>query len=318
LAKSKLIQSVRNKLRVKHYSPNTEKLYVNWILRYIYFYNKKHPNDLGVKEIRNFLNFLAVKKHVAPSTQNQALNALIFLYKEILRKDIGKIDQIERAKYKKSAPVVLSKHEVKTVLNHITGVEYIVCSLLYGSGLRLSEALRLRVKDIDFEYKQILVRDGKGAKDRFTVLPEKIIPLIKNQIKKVKNLHKQDLSKGFGKTTLPYALAEKYPNANKEFAWQYVFPSKIFAKDEKTGQLYRHHIYSSTIQRKVKTASKKSGINKHISPQVFRHSFATHLLQDGYDIRTVQELLGHKSVRTTMIYTHVINKGGFGVRSPLD
>jgi integron integrase len=318
MAKSKLLEQLRTRIRVKHYSPSTEKLYVNWVKRFILFNNKTHPKDMGEKEIRNYLNFLAVKKHVSASTQNQALNAILFLYKEIIKKEIGWLKDVKRAKYKKNLPVVLTPAEVKEVLANLDGEVFLVASLLYGAGLRLSEALKIRVKDIDFNYRQLSIRDGKGAKDRFTMLPEKIIPPLKKHLKQVKLLHDKDLKKGYGASYLPAALAQKYPNASREFKWQYVFPSKRFVKNEKTGELFRHHIYPSTVQRADNNAAKKTGINKIITPHTFRHSFATHLLQDGYDIRTVQELLGHKSVKTTMIYTHVMNKGGMGVRSPLD
>jgi integron integrase len=318
MAKSKLLEQLRTRIRVKHYSPSTEKLYVNWVKRFILFNNKTHPKDMGEKEIRNYLNFLAVKKHVSASTQNQALNAILFLYKEIIKKEIGWLKDVKRAKYKKNLPVVLTPAEVKEVLANLDGEVFLIASLLYGAGLRLSEALKIRVKDIDFNYRQLSIRDGKGAKDRFTMLPEKIIPPLKKHLKQVKLLHDKDLKKGYGASYLPAALAQKYPNASREFKWQYVFPSKRFVKNEKTGELFRHHIYPSTVQRAVNYAAKKTGINKIITPHTFRHSFATHLLQDGYDIRTVQELLGHKSVKTTMIYTHVMNKGGMGVRSPLD
>lgn len=318
MAKSKLLEQLRTKIRVKHYSLSTEHAYVRWVKRFILFNNKTHPKDMGEVEIKKFLDYLAVKKHVSASTQNQALNAILFMYKEIIKKEIGWIKDVKRAKRKINLPVVLTPLEVKEVLANLNGPTFLVVSLLYGSGLRLSEALRLRVKDIDFNYKQLSIRDGKGAKDRFTMLPEKIIPPLKKHLEQVEILHNKDLKKGYGASYLPAALADKYPNASKEFKWQYVFPSSRFVKNKKTGELFRHHIYASTIQRFVNSAAKKTGINKIITPHTFRHSFATHLLQSGYDIRTVQELLGHKSVKTTMIYTHVMNKGGMGVRSPLD
>jgi len=318
MAKSKLLEELRAIIRYKHYSRSTEKLYINWVKRFILFNNKTHPKEMGEQEIRNFLNYLAVEKHVSASTQNQALNAILFLYKELIKKDIGYIKDIKRAKRKANLPVVLTPYEVKEVLAKLEGPSLIIVSLLYGAGLRLSEALKLRVKDIDFGNNQIAIRDSKSTKDRYTMLPQKIIPQLKQHLKKVKNLHIKDLKRGYGLAYLPYALDNKYINASKEFKWQYVFPSSRFVKNEKTGKLFRHHIYPTTIQRKVHKAAKASGINKIITPHTFRHSFATHLLQNGYDIRTVQELLGHKSVKTTMIYTHVMNKGGLGVRSPLD
>lgn len=316
--KSKLLQQVSNKIRFKHYSIQTEKSYLSWIKRYILFNQKRHPKDMGESEIRKFLNHLAVDRFVSASTQNQALHALLFLYKEVLQKDIGRIEKIERARYTRRLPVVFTQPEARVVLSHLSRISYLICSLLYGSGLRLNEALSLRIKDIEFDYMQIIVRDGKGSKDRVTILPETSFDLLQSQIISVKKLHNNDTANGFGEVTLPGALIRKYPNAGKEFIWQYIFPSKRFVKDEKTGELYRHHIYPTTIQKAVKIAMRKTGINKHGTPHTFRHSFATHLLQDGYDIRTVQELLGHKDVRTTMIYTHVMKKGGFGVRSPLD
>lgn len=318
LPKSKLLQQVSNKIRFKHYSIRTEKSYLSWIKRYILFNQKRHPKDMGESEIRKFLNHLAVDRFVSASTQNQALHALLFLYKEVLQKDIGRIEKIERARYTRRLPVVFTQPEARVVLSHLSRISYLICSLLYGSGLRLNEALSLRIKDIEFDYMQIIVRDGKGSKDRVTILPETSFDLLQSQIISVKKLHNNDTANGFGEVTLPGALIRKYPNAGKEFIWQYIFPSKRFVKDEKTGELYRHHIYPTTIQKAVKIAMRKTGINKHGTPHTFRHSFATHLLQDGYDIRTVQELLGHKDVRTTMIYTHVMKKGGFGVRSPLD
>ncbi len=318
MAKSKLLEELRTRIRYKHYSRSTEKLYINWAKRYILFNNKTHPKEMGEQEIKNYLNYLAVKKHVSASTQNQALNAILFLYKEIIKKDIGYIKDIKRAKRKVILPVVLTPSETKEVFTNLNGTTLIVSSLLYGAGLRLSEALKLRVKDIDFDANQIIIRDSKSTKDRFTMLPQKIIPKLREHLKQVKILHVKDIKRGYGLTYLPDALDEKYINASKEFLWQYAFPSSKFVKNEKTGELFRHHIYPSTIQRKVRSAALQSGINKIITPHTFRHSFATHLLHNGYDIRTVQDLLGHKSVKTTMVYTHVLNKGGLGVRSPLD
>jgi len=318
MAKSKLLEELRTRIRYKHYSRSTEKLYINWTKKFILFNNKTHPIDMGEDEIKNYLNYLAVEKHVSASTQNQALNAILFLYKEIIKKDIGFIKDVKRAKYKKNLPVVLTKQEAKAILAKLEGPTFLIASLLYGAGLRLSEALRLRVKDVDFGNHQLAIRDGKSIKDRFTMLPLKLSSLIEEQINSVKKLHLKDLERGYGATYLPSSLNIKYKNADKEFPWQYVFPSSRFVKNEKTGKLFRHHIYPSTIQRTVRSAALDSGINKIITPHTFRHSFATHLLHNGYDIRTVQDLLGHKSVKTTMIYTHVLNKGGMGVRSPLD
>lgn len=273
---------------------------------------------MGADEIRAFISNLAVKENVSSSTQNQALQAILFLYKAILKIQVGWINEIERAARTKHIPVVFSRAEAKRVLENMTGIARLITSLLYGGGLRLNECLRLRVKDIDFDYKQIVIRDGKGEKDRRTTLPEKLIPALQEQIKYVKKLHSDDLKQNNGTTVLPYALRKKYVNAGKEFGWQFLFPSGSFVTDEESKQEYRYHIHSSTIQKAIKEALKKSEITKPGSPHTFRHSFATHLLESGYDIRTVQELLGHKDVRTTMIYTHVLNKGGMGVRSPLD
>lgn len=272
---------------------------------------------MGCEEIKIFLDNLVTNHHVSSSTQNQALQGILFLYKNILNKDVGWIEDIKRSTRVKHLPVVLSKKEVAKVFEHFSGTNKIIVSLLYGSGLRLSEALKIRVKDIDFDYKQIIVRDGKGEKDRHTILPDSIIPELKLHLNKVYLQHKNDLKKGNGETILPYSLKRKYPNAGKEFGWQYAFPADKFIKDKESGLVLRWHIHESTIQRTVKEAVKKSGITKTASPHTFRHSFATHLLENGYDIRTIQELLGHNSVKTTMIYTHVLNRG-MGVKSPLD
>lgn len=315
--KPKLLEQVRNELRLRHYSPRTEKSYVSWIIRFILFHNKKHPSDMGEREIRDFLNHLTLTKHVSASTQNQALQAILFLYREVLKVDVKRITEIKKAKRIKHIPVVLTREEVKRVLANMEGIPKLIASLLYGGGLRLEECLKLRVKDIDFNYRQILLRDAKGEKDRRTILPDSLIPILKDHICKVKNLHDIDLKAGKGETILPYALREKYPNAGKELKWQYIFPSKVFIFDNDRNIKYRHHVHPSTIQREIKKAIKKSGINKQASSHTFRHSFATHLLESNYDIRTIQELLGHSSVRTTEIYTHVLNKG-IGVRSPLD
>lgn len=317
LSRPKLLDEVRTYLRVNHYSKKTEEAYTSWIKQFIIFNNKTHPEKLGSLEIKNYLNFLAEKKNVSASTQNQALQGILFLYKNILKKEVGWIDEIKFAQRKKHLPVVLSKREVAQVFNFLEGTNKIIVSLLYGSGLRLSEALRLRVKDIDFDYRQILVRDGKGEKDRHTILPDSVVPELKKHLNRVYLIHKEDLRKGKGETILPYALSKKYPNAGKEFGWQYAFPADKYIKDKDSGLVIRWHIHESTIQRAVKEAIRKAGITKPASPHTFRHSFATHLLENGYDIRTIQELLGHQSVKTTMIYTHVLNRG-LGVRSPLD
>ncbi len=316
--KPKLLDQVRDELRVRHYSLRTEKSYTSWIKRFILFHNKRHPNEMGADEIRAYINHLAVKEHVSSSTQNQAFQAILFLYKNVLKKEVGWINEIEKVARTKHIPVVFSKAEATLVLENMSGVLQLIASLLYGGGLRLNECLRLRIKDVDFDYKQIIIRDGKGEKDRRTTLPEKLIPALQAQIKNVKKIHLADLKKNKGETVLPYSLRKKYVNASKDFFWQFMFPSGSFVIDEDSKQEYRYHIHSSTVQKAIKDALKNAGISKPGSPHTFRHSFATHLLEAGYDIRTVQELLGHKDVRTTMIYTHVLNKGGLGVKSPLD
>jgi integron integrase len=315
--KPKLLDEVRINLRSNHYSRKTEEAYIGWIKRFILFHNKRHPNEMGKDEIQKFINHLAVDQNVSSSTQNQALQAILYLYKNVLDKEVGWLDDIKHATRIKHLPVVFSRNETTKIFEYLDGVPKLVVSLLYGSGLRLTEALSLRIKDIDFEYRQIIVRDGKGEKDRHTVLPTSIIPELKKHLNEVYKQHKKDLSKGKGETILPYALDKKYPNAAKEFGWQYAFPADKFIKHNESGKIIRWHIHESTIQRAVKDAIKKAGITKQGSPHTFRHSFATHLLENGYDIRTIQELLGHSSVKTTMIYTHVLNRG-LGVKSPLD
>lgn len=315
--KPKLLDEVRAYMRVKHYSPKTEEVYLKWILNYILFNGKTHPELLSKKHIENYLTYLAVKRKVSASTQNQALAAILFLYKEILHKDFGWLEEVVKAKKTNRIPEVFTKAEAKNVINNLKDEPKLVCSLLYGSGLRLGEALSLRVKDINFDKMQINVRDPKGGKDRITTLSKNIIPELKQHMNKVFLKHKSDLKKGRGRTKLPFALAKKYPNADKDFYWQYVFPADKFTKDKETGLLYRHHIHESTIQKAIKEAVKKAKILKHGTSHTFRHSFATHLLESGYDIRTIQELLGHSSVKTTMIYTHIANLGA-GVKSPLD
>ena len=316
--KPKLLDQVRETIRRKHYSIRTEEAYVDWITRYIFFHKKRHPAEMSEREIEQFLNHLAVQKQVAASTQNQALSALIFLYREVLRKEIGWMENLERAKRPERLPIVLTETEVRNVLAHLEGRNWLMASLLYGAGLRLMECVRLRVKDIDFEYHQITVRDGKGQKDRITMLPQSSIALLKHQLDKTRVLHRHDLNAGDGDVYLPYALERKYKNASREFAWQYVFPATKLSRDPRSGKLRRHHVDEKSLQRAVKRAVSAAKINKPATCHTFRHSFATHLLQGGYDIRTVQELLGHKDVSTTMIYTHVLNRGGRGVRSPLD
>ncbi len=313
----KLLDRVRDAIRLKHYSIRTEQAYVNWIKRYIYFHGVRHPAEMGAPEIQAFLTHLAVDQNVAASTQNQALSALLFLYKEVLKRDLGPIDAL-RAKKPKRLPTVLTKEEVRRVFQHMSGIHLLIARLLYGSGLRLMEGVRLRVKDLDFEYHTITVRDGKGAKDRVTMLPETLVVPLQDHLRTVKRTHEEDLAKGYGAVYLPYALERKYPNANKEWIWQYVFPANRLSVDPRSGVVRRHHIHESSVQKAVRAAAQAAGIPKRVSPHTLRHSFATHLLEAHYDIRTVQELLGHKDVKTTMIYTHVLNKGGLAVRSPLD
>jgi len=314
----KLLEQVSELMKMKHYSIRTEKSYTYWMKKFYFFHNKKHPKEMGEKEITEFLSYLANIESVSASTQNQALNGLIFLYKEILHRGDLQIENFVRAKMPERIPVVLSKEEVVKVLSNLKGVYWLIGNLLYGSGLRLMEALRLRVKDIDFAYKQILIRNAKGAKDRRTMLPEKLIKPLKRQIQKRKILHQEDLEESAGYVYLPNAIAKKYINAEKQFNWQYVFPANRRVFDKKKQKEYRHHLHESAVQRAVKQAVRKAGINKEAGCHTLRHSFATHLLENGYDIRTIQELLGHKDIRTTMIYTHVLHKGGLGVKSPLD
>ena len=318
-SKPKLLEQVKIHLRAMHYSSRTEESYVNWIKRFILFHNKIHPENLGKDDIRKFLNHLAVERNVSASTQNQALQGILFLYKEIIHKEVGWIDDIKRPTKPKHIPVVFTKAEAHSIIQNMEGLPKLIAALLYGSGLRLSEALRLRVKDIDFEYQQIIVRDGKGEQDRTTLLPKSLVPVLKEQIEKRRTLHNSDLAKGFGDTVLPYALAEKYTSASKEFGWQYLFASEKHYYDADKKKRYRLHIHDSTVTKAIKNSIRRLKIEKPTaSAHTFRHSFATHLLQNNYDIRTVQELLGHKDVRVTMVYTHIIKNLGLGVKSPLD
>jgi integron integrase len=327
----KLLDQVRDVLRLKHYAIRTEEAYVSWIKRYILFHGKRHPAEMGASEIEAFLTHLAVDRKVAASTQNQALSALLFLYNKLLEKDLSghTIDAV-RARQPKRLPTVLTREETLSVIAALTGTNQLIARLLYGSGLRLLECLRLRVKDVDFAYCQITVRDGKGGKDRVTILPETLIEPLQEHLRRVRMIHDRDLDAGFGAVYLPYALERKYPNANKEWCWQYVFPSNRLSTDPRSlpspsgrgaggeGIVRRHHLGPSGPQRAVREAAKLAGIEKPVTCHTFRHSFATHLLENSYDIRTVQELLGHKDVKTTMVYTHVLNRGGLAVRSPLD
>lgn len=316
--KPKLLDQLREIIRLKHYSIRTEQSYVDWAKRYILFHGKKHPKDMGAKEISAFLTHLAVDKNVSASTQNQALNALIFLYKELLKISVGDIGEVARAKRPIRRPVVMSRDEVKRVTDKMTGLPRLMAELLYGTGMRLMEGVRLRVKDIDFDLNQIIVRDGKGAKDRVTMLPQKLRPPLERHLSEVKAIHDRDLAAGNGHVYLPYALAEKFPNADKEWGWQYVFPARSISKDPRSGRVGRHHLHETALQSAMKNAVRAAGLTKPASVHTLRHSFATHLLEAGYDIRTVQELLGHKDVSTTMIYTHVLKQGAGAVRSPVD
>ncbi|MDD3807422.1 MAG: integron integrase [Candidatus Marinimicrobia bacterium] len=316
--KPRLLDQVRQVIRIKHYSLRTEESYINWIKRFIFFHNKRHPIEMGEKEIGEFITHLAKNKKVSASTQNQALCAIIFLYKNVLEKKLENTISIYWSKRPKKLPVVFTQNEAIEVLNKLKGTHWMVGMLFYGSGLGLSESMELRVKDIDFGYNQVIVRDSKGEKDRSTMLPQKIIQTLKDHLEKVKIIHEKDLKNGFGNVYLPYAIERKYPNAKYEWGWQYVFPATKISTDPRSGVQRRHHLYDTVIQKAVKQAIKDAGITKHASCHTFRHSFATHLLESGYDIRTIQELLGHKNLETTMIYTHVINQGGKGVRSPAD
>ncbi|MCH8954708.1 integron integrase [candidate division KSB1 bacterium] len=318
MGERKLLEVVRDSLRTQNYSYRTEKTYINWIRKYILFHKKRHPKEMGEREINQFLTYLAVNQKVAASTQNQALSALLFLYKRILRKEIGWIGNIQRARKPKKIPVVFTREEVKKVMLHLHGKCWLMGALMYGSGLRLMECLRLRVKDLDFACRQITVRSGKGQKDRLTMMPESVISPLKTHLQRVKSLHEKDLAEGFGSVRLPGALRRKYPNADKEWRWQYVCPASTRYFDPEDKEHRRHHFHESAVQRAMKDAIEKACITKTGSCHTLRHSFATHLLENGHDIRTVQELLGHQDVRTTMIYTHVLNRGGMGVKSPMD
>jgi len=318
MAEKKLREQLRDVARLRHLGLRTEETYWNWSKRFILFHQKQHPRDLSSEHVSQFLTHLAVEGHVAASTQNQALNALIFLYRQVLKIELPQLEGVVRAPQKRRLPVVLTREETEAVIDRLNHTNHLIASLLYGSGLRLMEAVRLRVKDIDFARGEIIVRDGKGEQDRITMLPRAISKALELHLDGVKRLHQQDLTRGGGDVYLPYALERKYPNAAREFGWQYVFPAANLSTDPRSGKRRRHHVLELNVQRAVKRAVAAAGIRKHATCHSFRHSFATHLLEAGYDIRTVQELLGHKDVRTTMIYTHVLNRGGRGVRSPLD
>ena len=314
----RLLEQVHDAIRRLHYSRRTEETYVHWIKRFVYWGGRRHPASLGESEVTAFLSHLATERNVAAATQNQALAALLFLYKQVLGRELGWFDDLVRAKRPVRLPVVLTRGEVKALLAQLRGAHWLMASILYGAGLRLMECLRLRVKDVDIAYRQILVREGKGGKDRVTMLPETTVQPLHEQLGKVKRFHEIDLREGYGEVHLPYALARKYPRIGYEWGWQYVFPSAKRSADPEDDVIRRHHLDESVLARALKEARRDAGIAKPVSAHTLRHSFATHLLESGHDIRTVQELLGHSDVSTTMIYTHVLNKGGRGVKSPLD
>jgi integron integrase len=316
--KPKLLDQVRDVIRRKHFSLRTERTYCDWIRRFILYHRKRHPREMAEAEITDFLTHLARDGLVAAATQNQALSAILFLYREVLKHDIGWLDQMERVKRPARLPVVLTRDEARRVFLNLHGRHRLMAGLLYGSGLRLMECVRLRVKDVDFGYLRITVREGKGGKDRVTMLPVNLAKSLERELRKVRAQHEEDIESGFGEVYLPNAVGRKFPNAGREWGWQYVFPSSRLSVDPRTGQKRRHHSDESVLQAAVKAAVRAAGITKPATCHTLRHSFATHLLENGYDIRTVQELLGHKDVSTTMIYTHVLNKPGLGVKSPLD
>jgi integron integrase len=313
----RLLDRVRDAICARHYSRRTEKAYVHWIKRYIFFHDKRHPAEMGAAEVTKFLTALAVDSHVAASTQNQALSALLFLYREVLAVDLPWLDDVVRAKRPGRLPVVLTREEVRAVLQGLTGVPRLMACLLYGAGLRVLECCRLRVQDLDFARKQITVRSGKGDKDRVIMLPAVVMADLVRHLADVCSQHEDDVARGAGWVELPTALMRKYPNAGREWVWQWVFPATSLYRDRPTGHLRRHHLHESVLQRAVKDAVRRSGLTKRATPHTLRHSFATHL-EDGHDIRTVQELLGHRDVTTTQIYTHVLNRGPAGVLSPAD
>lgn len=314
----RLLDQVREIIRIKHYSIRTEQAYLQWIRRYIIFHGKRHPNTLSADELRAFLSDLAIRGKVSASTQNQALNAILFMYREVLKIELPWIDDIQRAKRSQHLPVVLTRQEVQALLAQFEGTIWLMAGLTYGGGLRLLECLRLRVKDLDLNRCELTIRDGKGQKDRVTMLPKTLVEPLRAHLARVRQLHERDIAEGFGRVYLPFALDRKYPNADLEWGWQYVFPASRRSIDPRSRMERRHHANPAVLQRAIKNAVRKANIIKPASVHTLRHSFATHLLESGYDIRTVQELLGHADVKTTMIYTHVLNRGGRGVVSPLD
>ena len=317
-SRPKLLDQLRYALRARRYSRRTETAYVSWVRRFILFHGKRHPKEMGAREVVEFLSHLAVEEEVSASTQNQALGALLFLYRTLLDQRLDELDRMVRARRPGRIPVVMSRDEVRAALDPLTGINRLIVTLLYGGGLRLLEALRLRVKDLDFERRQIIVRDGKGKHDRATTLPQRIEPALREHLVRVQRLHRADLEQGLGNAPIPEALARKYPSAPTEWGWQWVFPSSRVYTNRRTGEQGRHHRHPTAVQRAVRTAAARAGLAKRVTCHTFRHSFATHLLEDGSDIRTVQELLGHRDVRTTMLYTHVARLGPHGVPSPAD
>ncbi len=318
MSQSPFIESIRRDLRTRHYSYRTEQTYIHWIKRFIFFFGKKHPKDMGACEVGKFLSYLANERNVSASTQNQALNALNYLYKYIIENPVGELSGVIRAKKPSRLPTVLSRAEVQKLLSFVDPNYWLIANLMYGSGLRLMESLRLRVKDIDFSQNQIIVRSGKGNKDRVTILPEPLVEHLHKQIAISISFHEQDLLAGYTSVAMPDALNRKYPNAGLNPGWKFLFPAPSISTDPRSGIKRRHHVYHSNVQNAIKQAIRKAQIRKHASSHTLRHSFATHLLETGYDIRTVQELLGHNDVRTTQIYTHVLNRGANAVTSPLN
>jgi integron integrase len=317
-AKPKLLDVVRDRIRAKHYSYRTEQQYLAWIRRFILYNDKRHPRDMSAPEVERFLTHLAVERQVSASTQNQALAAVLFLYRDVLEIELPWLQNVVRARMPQRVPVVLPRREVQSLLAELDGQFHLVAQLLYGSGLRLMEALRLRVKDVDSDYSQLVVRDGKGQKDRVTILPDSVLAPLRAHLQGVQAQHRQALDRGYGGVELPFALAEKYPNAQTDWGWQYVFPAARPTSDPRTGAWRRHHLHETSVQRAIRHAARRIGILKPVGPHTMRHCFATHLLERGYDIRTVQQLMGHADVRTTQIYTHVMKKGAGAVKSPLD
>lgn len=315
---SKLLGEMRDELRARHYSPRTEVAYCRWVARYIRFHGMRHPAEMATSEVNAFLTHLAVAEKVSSSTQTQALSALLFFYRNVIGYELGDLDGLIRARKPLHLPVVLTRLEVKALLAEMGGTEWLMASLLYGAGLRLTECSNLRIQDIDFGKREILVRTGKGAKDRVTMLPDSLKASLREQVSRARRVHDDDLAAGWGRISLPDAIARKYPGAPYDWRWQWMFPQINRWTDIRTGQQGRHHVHETILQRAVKSAANRAGIAKRAGCHTLRHSFATHLLEAGYDIRTIQELLGHKDVRTTMIYTHVLNKGGLGVKSPMD